>query len=143
LHFQAGDRRFMTIEREYDRIKGSPFAKTKHVTAFAPKSSRPFIALESTDRDALIAAFGAVFRNLNNIVPDPDEPMMNILVWHDPPGWRVIILPRLKHRPTFYFADGDEKILLSPAAVDLGGVCIVPLEHDFHKLDRAHLQQML
>ena len=69
--------------------------------------------------------------------------MMNILAWHDAGEWRVVILPRLKHRPGFYFAEGDEKMLLSPASVDLGGVCIVPLEHDFRKLDRAHVEQML
>jgi hypothetical protein len=143
LHFQAGDRGFMTIEGEYDRLKGEAIAKTAHVAAFAPKSSRPFIGLESNDRPALLAAFEALYRNFNNIAPDPDEPMMNILAWYEPTGWRVIVFPRLKHRPSFYFAEGDDKILLSPASVDLGGVCIVPLEHDFRKLDRAHLEQML
>jgi len=143
LHFQAGDRGFMTIEGEYDRLKGEPIVKTSKLKAFAPESSRPFIGLESSDRTAMLAAFGALLRNLNNIAPDPDEPMMNVLSWHEPSGWRVIVLPRLKHRPSFYFAEGEEKILLSPASVDLGGVCIVPLEHDFRKLDRAHLEQML
>ena len=143
LHFQAGDRGFMTIEGEYDRLKGGPIARTSELAAFAPKSSRPFIGFESSDRVAMRAAFDALYRNLNNVAPDPDEPMMNVLAWHEASTWRVIVLPRLKHRPSFYFAEGDEKILLSPASVDLGGVCIVPLEHDFRKLDRAHLEQML
>jgi hypothetical protein len=143
LHFQAGDRGFMTIEGEYERLKGDPIVRTKTLKAFAPDSLRPFIALESADRGPLTAAFESLYRNLNNIAADPDEPMMNILAWHDAGEWRVIILPRLKHRPSFYFAEGDEKILLSPASVDLGGVCIVPLEHDFQKLDRPLLEQML
>jgi ATP adenylyltransferase/5',5'''-P-1,P-4-tetraphosphate phosphorylase II len=149
LHFQAGDRGFMTIESEYDRLKGEPIVRTGKLKAFAPNSLRPFVALESADGEALAAAFDVIYRNLSNIAPappdpaPPDEPMMNILAWHDGSAWRVIVLPRAKHRPSFYFADGDAKILLSPASVDLGGVCIVPLEHDFQKLDRPLLEQML
>jgi len=144
LHFQAGDRGFMTIESEYDRLKGQPITQRSNATVFLARSARPFIALESVDREALLDTFRHLYAALVELSPDPDEPMMNILAWFDPPSgeWRVIILPRLKHRPSFYFAQGDEKILLSPASVDLGGVCIVPLEHDFRKLDRAHLEQM-
>jgi len=143
LHFQAGDRGFMTIESEYDRLKGEPIAQRTGCRLFAPPSLRPFIAIESADREALLAIFHTLYVQLNEIIPDPEEPMMNILAWHDAAEWRVIVLPRSKHRPSFYFAEGDKKILLSPASVDLGGVCIVPLEHDYLKLDRAHLEQML
>src|SRR5205814_1133222 len=124
-------------------IKGHPIAQTKALQLFAPRSLRPFVSLESNDRDALLNTFAAVARNLNHIALDPDEPMMNVLTWYEAEGWRVIVFPRAKHRPGFYFAEGDERILLSPASVDLGGVCIVPLEHDFLKLDRAHMEQML
>ena len=56
--------------------------------------------------------------------------------------YRVLILPRLKHRPNFYFAEGDRKLLLSPASVDLGGVCVLPIEADFLKLTKEHLIEM-
>src|SRR2546423_11596990 len=72
LHFQAGDRGFMTIEGEYNRIKGEPIASTASLLMFAPRSLRPFIALESNDRAALISAFEAVYRSLNDLAPDPD-----------------------------------------------------------------------
>ena len=55
--------------------------------------------------------------------------------------WRVIVFPRAKHRPSFYFAEGDEKILLSPASVEMGGICAVPLQKDFKRLDREHIVQ--
>jgi hypothetical protein len=145
LHFQAGERGFLTIEQEYERLKGEPLIRRGDVNIFVCSARRPFIALEphSFDPDALVRAFTDVVRALEEVAPDPDEPMMNVLTWLDVKGFHVVIFPRLKHRPSFYFAEGDEKILLSPASVDLGGVCIVPLEHDFRKLDRAHLEQML
>lgn len=61
--------------------------------------------------------------------------MMNILsLYYDSSGWRVIIFLREKHRPSHYYAEGDDRILLSPASVDIGGVCITPLEEDFNKI---------
>jgi hypothetical protein len=41
-----------------------------------------------------------------------------------------------------YFADGDNRILLSPAAVDLGGVLITPIEHDFRKMSVDLVREM-
>ena len=161
LHFQAGDRGFMTIESEYERLKGEPIVTTPRVSVFAPKSARPFVSIESTDRDAAAEAFKVLYRNLNNIARGPafEEPMMNIIMTYDAAAadarggggagggaggaWRTIVLPRVKHRPSFYSAEGDAKILLSPGTVDLGGVCILPVERDFRNLREHHLQQML
>jgi len=158
LHFQAGDRGFMTIESEYERLKGQPIVTTGNVAVYAPRSARPFVSIESSDRDAALSAFRALYRNLGNIAPSPspDEPMMNIIMNFDASAggngngngnaggtWRVIVLPRIKHRPSFYSATGEARILLSPGTVDLGGVCILPVEHDFRRLGEHHLQQML
>jgi len=147
LHFQAGDKGFMTIESEYERLKGDAIVTTPAVAVFAPKSARPFISIESADRDAAISVFKVLYRNLNNIAPAPpaEEPMMNLIVNFDAADgkWRTIVLPRIKHRPSFYPAPGDARILLSPGTVDLGGVCILPVEQDFQRLREHHLQQML
>lgn len=158
LHFQAGDKGFMTIESEYDRLKGQPIVTTRDVALFAPRSARPFVAIESADRDAAANAFKVLYRNLNNIAPSSEEPMMNVIVNYGAVAadagagagggaaagaWRVIVLPRIKHRPSFYSAEGDARILLSPGTVDLGGVCVLPLERDFQKLREHHLEQML
>ena len=144
LHFQAGDRRFMIVEGEYDRLKGQPVAKRADVTTFASPGLRSFIALESPDPAALSLPFAALTRAIKDVTATPgDEPMMNILTWFDAGTWRVLVFPRAKHRPSFYFAEREEKILLSPASVDLGGVCILPVERDFNRLSKDHLVQML
>jgi hypothetical protein len=53
-----------------------------------------------------------------------------------------MIFPRARHRPAFYFAEGDKRILLSPASVEMGGVCTLPIERDFHRLTRENVVQM-
>ena len=63
--------------------------------------------------------------------------MMNLLAYTTPIGVRLVVIPRKKHRPSFYGTEGESTMLLSPASVDMGGVFITPMKKDFEKLDRA------
>jgi hypothetical protein len=49
--------------------------------------------------------------------------------------WRVIIFFRSKHRPDVFFRTGNDRVVISPAAVDMGGLIITPVETDFHRVD--------
>ena len=65
---------------------------------------------------------------------------MNLICNYDEAlGWQVILFLRAKHRPSHYFLEGEKQIIFSPAAIDLGGVCIIPVENDFHKIDKELL----
>ncbi|OHE25010.1 MAG: hypothetical protein A3J94_09490 [Syntrophus sp. RIFOXYC2_FULL_54_9] len=68
--------------------------------------------------------------------PTDGEPMLNLLCTHTRQGWRLILFPRLKHRPEAYDRQGNEKLLVSPGAADMGGIFITPMEKDFLALDR-------
>jgi hypothetical protein len=69
---------------------------------------------------------------------------MNIVsLFEDGEGWRVLVFLRSKHRPSCYYEEGEKNILLSPAAVDLGGVCITPLEKDFNKMNKKLISEIL
>jgi hypothetical protein len=59
------------------------------------------------------------------------EPLLNILCRHTGEGWRLILFPRRKHRPDAYFREGKAGLLISPGAVDMGGIIITPREEDF------------
>ena len=67
---------------------------------------------------------------------------MNILGFHANEEWRIHVFPRAKHRPAFYFLEGDGKLLISPAAVEMGGICTTPREQDFVKVTREHIVEM-
>jgi len=146
LHFQAGNKAFMIVENEYSALKsahGRPVGALSGVEAVAVAHPlRPFIGLESSDRDGLIRAFSAYERAFREVNHSSDEPLMNILAGYSREAWRIIIFPRAKHRPAFFFAEGDAKKLLSPASVDIGGVCITPVERDFHRITGDHLREM-
>jgi len=44
------------------------------------------------------------------------------------------VFPRSKHRPDAYFEKGEGHLLISPGALDMGGLIITPREEDFNAL---------
>ena len=68
------------------------------------------------------------------------EPRMNIIAWHQEWGNGredeivTLVFPRKKHRPDCYFAEGVERLMVSPGALDMGGLIITPREEDFSKI---------
>ncbi len=81
---------------------------------------RRLITLESSDAGLLLRAFGALYEILQEDGPAGEEPMLNVLGFYTNGEWRIHVFPRAKHRPAFYFKEGPEKLLFSPAAVELG-----------------------
>lgn len=147
MHFQAGNKFFMPIDSEYDSIKtrfGNEIYSSEDFRAFAVEGClRNFISFESGKKDLLEDAFKLFVRELLPIKGEgAAEPMMNLLAFYENSKWRIIIFPRGVHRPDYYFAKDEKNILLSPAAVDMGGVCITPLEKDFKKLDERMLRDI-
>src|SRR6266545_4548581 len=145
VHFQAGTRDLMPLDWEYPAIKarnGSALIESEAGSAYSISCLRHFFSLESADEGWLQQAYQVVYRSLSDGGADGEEPMINVLCSYQNEQWRVIVFPRAKHRPNFFFAQGDDQILLSPAAVDLGGLCITPVERDFERLTADHLTQM-
>ena len=48
----------------------------------------------------------------------------------------VLLFPRISHRPSCYFLTGENQMLVSPGAVDMAGVIILPREEDFDKITK-------
>ena len=78
-----------------------------------------------------------LFRQLYQALPtaaDGSEPMMNVIAWRTGDELLSVVLPRRKHRPDCYTATGDAQYIISPGAVDMGGLIITPREEDFRRL---------
>lgn len=147
FHFQAGNRGFMPIDSEYDYIKtnlGRQIVNRGSLHAYAvDKYLRSLVSFESPSRGALLDAFNAFYAAFEEISPaGEEEPMLNVVASHGRGNWRVILFPRAKHRPSCFFAEGEDRILLSPASVDFGGVVVTPVEKDFRRVDQGILKEM-
>jgi hypothetical protein len=145
LHFQAVTKNFMPVENEIDELKessGKILVKTGDVTIMAiDDNRRRFFVIESPDENKVNKAFNMILNLLHQEMPG-DEPMMNIITIYGDTGWRVLVFPRLKHRPSFYFKEGSEKVLISPAATEMGGLFILPREEDFSKINKDLIEEV-
>jgi ATP adenylyltransferase/5',5'''-P-1,P-4-tetraphosphate phosphorylase II len=141
MHFQAGSLGFMPIESELATIKskyGNPLIASSDLKLISVDDGlRRFLVLESNKADSLDKIFTRVIRFMKNQSSD-QEPMLNMLCYYKQ-GWQLLIFPREKHRPWQFFEEGEANILLSPAAVDMGGSLITPLEKDFKKITKVDI----
>ncbi len=144
MHFQAGSRQFLPIENDMEFLKqmhGISLVRSSEISVTAIEDGlRRFMVLESNRKDVIADQFLHIITFLKELHRG-EEPMINMLCYYRK-GWQVLIFPRERHRPWQYFEQGDRNILLSPAAVDMGGVLITPLEKDFDKITRLDIEDI-
>ncbi len=133
LHFQANPRLAIPVERDAVNVqRRKRFYYKNHVAGFTLMNyGRAVMIIESTDKIQLLAFIHKMFDEWKKLLRLIEEPMANILCSYQENIWRLIIFPRQKHRPNVYFKEGNDRVLISPAAVDMGGLIVTPLEKDF------------
>ena len=140
-HFQAGSKGMMPLCGEIAHATTHLMADgDEGFIGFVDTLGRNLFTIEtSTQRAAERYAL-----RLLDLLPVPlgaDEPMVNVLCWWDTidRAWRLVIFPRRKHRPACY-GEGEGRLLVSPASVDMGGLWAVPERKDFESLTAPQVQ---
>lgn len=144
IHFQGGVKGFLPIEKEViENLNRKLISQEEGLEVYAMNSYlRNCILLVAKDKTLAEKYFDRLY-HLLEIPNGEQEPMMNILTWYEEGTWYSCIIPRKKHRPDCFFAEGDANILISPASVDMGGVFITPLEKDFEKITAVDIENIL
>lgn len=142
-HFQAGSRGFLPIENAWRTWIGKEIVRTANAALYCLNDApRTTLVIES----GTIEAACQLFQRICRILPVPageEESRMNVLALYKDNHWETFVFPRSKHRPACYDANGDARLLCSPASVDLGGVFILPREEDFLKITADDVSQIL
>ena len=72
----------------------------------------------------------------------PDRGLRNVYCWKGDDGLlRMIVIPRRRHRPDCY-GTGAGQLLVSPGAVDMAGVVILPREEDFTTITENQIKNI-
>ena len=71
------------------------------------------------------------------------EPQFNLFTWWQDGEFRSIIVFRSRHRSHHYFSEGPDHLTMSPGCADMGGVFIVPVEEEYHKITPELLSEMV
>ena len=146
FHFQAGTNGILPLQTNWQRL-------SRNLTDIISLNDEEKI---SVVRDFIVPAFviisksaesdEALFRRLYKAMPqrgDETEPMMNIISWRKGEEFISVVIPREKHRPEAYFAEGDAQFVVSPGALDMSGLIITPREEDFRKLTEEKALSLL
>ena len=142
LHFQAGTSGVLPLQTNWQRL-------SRNLTDVISLNDEEKI---SVLRDFLVPAFVIISKSEDSdeelfhrlyrsmlMRGDESEPMMNIIAWRKGDEFISVVIPREKHRPDAYFAEGEAQMMVSPGALDMAGLIITPREEDFSKinLDKA------
>lgn len=144
FHFQAGNRGFLPLEDDFRKgiFTDLIYRKDDVELWLWKKYIRGIITLRGKDREKLENVFTGLLRQFSEHRPDPDEPLLNIIADYSLNIWTVHIFPRKKHRPSQFNLEGPEQLLVSPAAIDLGGVIITPRNEDFNRITRSDIEDI-
>ena len=134
-HFQAGAKGEMPLCDEI--LHATTTLLTDSDEGFVGYVDALGRSLFSIETSTMRAAERYALRLLD-LLPVPaggDEPMVNVLCWWDTTDrqWHMVFFPRRKHRPACY-GEGEGRLLLSPGAVDMGGLWAVPELKDYDSL---------
>jgi hypothetical protein len=77
---------------------------------------------------------------LGKMAQSAEEPMINLVACFEDGAYTVLIFPRQKHRPDVFFKEGDDRIVVSPAVVEMAGIIVTPFCKDFERLDAATIE---
>lgn len=143
LHFQAAVAAPLPIWRELEDWPAKVWLDFPDVAAFGLTNYRiNLLALGGAEASSLQAAFAQALAALAKLTGSMEEPLLNLLARYEAGYWTVLLLPRQRHRPSCYDAEGAARLTISPAAIDLGGVLVVPQLEHFARLDAATLAEI-
>jgi len=101
---------------------------------------RPTLWLESNDGGKTAFTLGKILSLLRDLSVQEGEAPMNLLCRYNR-KWQILLYPRLNHRPSIFYREKDEeRILLTPGAVEMAGLIILPRVEDFDRVTEEVLR---
>jgi hypothetical protein len=145
LHFQMAPAGAIPMVEQIKKLtedeNSNPMLKkteesTKGTCFFGYPDFRAVFICKTHSPDFLQEQFSRVLCSLPVAAAGEEEAMVNVIIAGHNGTYYGILFPRKAHRPACYFKDGPEKMVVSPGAVDVGGLLILPRREDFERMDR-------
>jgi len=147
LHFQACSREGLPIEA----LLADDATQAAHCDICAMNAQEGFELFTLTNGGRTIVVFrgnrgdelaGWVYQTIDELAREESggEPMINIICAYDKNQWTLYLFPRARHRPACFFAEGEERLLVSPGAIDMAGVLVVPEREHFENIGAQQVE---
>lgn len=146
-HFQSATSNLLPLQKlcsdsldKYDRL--IELDKENFISLVDNFIVPAFVVVSSTETNG-IKLFQRLYQTLPLTDVEDTEPMMNIIAWKHQRWTLSVIIPRSKHRPDCYYKEDDEKVMVSPGALDMSGLIVTPREEDFNKLTAKQAEDII
>lgn len=142
-HFQACSRENIPLFAEIKNWPRDYISQQSALEVFTLRDYRVKILIASgSEMDTITAWFADSLSRLAISTSATAEPLLNIVAIYNPPQWTVCIFPRSTHRPRCYYAEGKDKLTISPAGIDLSGILVVPDPLHFARLTATDAERI-
>ncbi len=134
LHFQAIPKNVLPFLRELKKlspVENNSFVRYSRWEGF----DRSVVVLEGKNARELAEQFLRLLAAAQKKLKIDYEPMVNVICDYAGRRFRLFVFLRQKHRPEAYFIKGENRIFISPGAVDMAGIIITPLLDNYNRLD--------
>ena len=154
FHFQAVLSEYIPIITQYNQLKESaePIMQIQETSCSQTEGGAlyyikdyicPIFAIESNEKN-----YQELLDKLFSYLPKDNEewePKVNIFLWKtkEDKEIRGLIIPRSKHRPDCFYAEGTEQLIVSPGALDMAGVIITTREEDYLKITGNDVKRII
>ncbi|MCX7817470.1 MAG: DUF4922 domain-containing protein [Syntrophales bacterium] len=135
-HFQIYPTGMLPADSVLAKGKGDRYIEINGVIFSVPSfNERGGVLIAGDDSSRLFTAIQRFVKVLARCSKVEGEPLLNVIASYFDSLWRIVIFPRIKGRPDAFYREGNEKIAISPGAVEMGGMFITINEQDFVRLD--------
>ncbi len=142
-HFQACSSAGIPLFDEINHWPRTAILQQDDLEVFTLTDYRVKILVASGKKIDTIAAWFE--KNLSSLAKETVagvEPMLNLVATYNSQKLTLYLFPRGKHRPSCYYAEGEQKLTISPAGIDLTGILVVPDPHHFARLRALDVEQI-
>lgn len=106
-----------------------------------------YVEISTQGKRQMLEWFQIIYKEIQALYPDK-EPLINVMLWHkgatmsileaeeleDEEKYSCLIYLRSKHRPDCYYAEGKDRLTISPAIAEMNGIFPIVNEEDMNKM---------
>lgn len=134
FHFQGVPKKYVPLIEQYHSLKANAqLIDSEHSFYYINSYLCPIFAIE-TDCPMPDIHLKELLRHFP-IPKGENNPRFNIFAWREEDRLFILFIPRSKHRPDCFFAEGNDRYLISPGALDMAGILVTARPEDFERMN--------
>lgn len=142
MHFQAVRKGQLPFEQEYTPSVTNEWRSSCSINP-QKDYGRCCILIQAQSKATIQALFLQRYAELQSLFNTSEEPMMNVFALFEDKEWSLFVFPRKAHRPSYFFAEGSEYKMISPGAIDIAGIFVLPRKEDFDSVNKEVILDVL